>query len=425
MANLKPIAMNKFLLALAFFYFTSSYAQITFEKGYFINNNDVRINCYIENMDWNNNPKSFTYKLLENDQPKQEDFTGVREFGINNVSMYKRFTLNMERSTYEIGQLTPNKNPVFKQETHFLKALIIGDASLYVWTGDNLVKYFFETKSMPIEQLIYIRYTTYEGYRISENNMFRQQLLNSLKCVDLTEKDFKNLKYKAEGLTTVFKKYNTCANKNNPVSTIAFFEKEKRKSLQFKITAGVAAASLSITDPGTLYNVGTNQKSVVFKIGAELEYLLPFNKNTWSLFLNPSYQKFEAENTYTKIDLTSSNNSYLTHTATTSYSSIEIPIGVRRYFYVNANSKVFINAAYVVNASLGNSKIVFKNAENTINANKEVEITSKANLALGAGFSYKKLSTEIRLYTPREIIRPVLWSGKYNMLGVVIGYSVF
>jgi len=417
--------MNKFLLALAFFYFTSSYAQITFEKGYFINNNDVRINCYIENMDWNNNPKSFTYKLLENDQPKQEDFTGVREFGINNVSMYKRFTLNMERSTYETGQLTPNKNPIFKKETLFLKALIIGDASLYVWTGDNLVKYFFETKSLPIEQLIYIRYTVNEGYNISENNLFRQQLLNSLKCGDLSEKDFKNLKYNANGLSDVIKKYNTCANKNSPVTTtVDFFEKKKRKSFLLKITPGVAAASLSITDPSIAYNVSTDQNGVVFKIGAELEYLLPFNKNTWSMFINPTYQKFESENTYTKFDVIS-NNSYLNHTATTDYSSIEIPIGVRRYFFLNTNSRIFINAAYVIDISVGDSKIEFKNAEK-INANKQVSISSRNNFAAGAGFSYKKLSAEIRINTPREILGSYIsWSGKYSTLGVVVGYTIF
>ena len=414
--------MKKLFFAVMLFCFTVSHAQIVFEKGYFINNSGMRIECYIENVDWNNNPKTFTYKLLENDQPKIETYMGVREFGIDNVSMFKRFTVNMEHSRFETGLLAQSKVPAFKEETLFLKAVVTGDANLYVWSGENIVKYFYETKANAIQQLIYIRYLQ-NGYEILENNQFRQQLLNDLKCGDITEKDFKNLTYNENALSKIFVKYNNCAG-TTANSTVNFAEKNNGKSLSLKITPGVYMASLSISDPSTIYDASTDQHGMVFKIGVELEYMLPFNKNTWSIFLNPTYQKFKEENTYIKADLIN-HNSYLTYTAQTEYTSAEVPIGLRRYFFLNSNSKIFVNVAYVIDLVVGDSNIDLINVEK-INANKHVDIGSRNNFAAGIGFAYKKFTAEARINTVREIAGGYInWHAKYTSTGITLGYAIF
>lgn len=81
-------------------------AQITFEKGYFIDNLGKRNECYIENIDWRNNPTSFTSKLNPTDsEVKIGNIIGVSEFGIDNLSMYRRFDLIIERSQSVIGSL--------------------------------------------------------------------------------------------------------------------------------------------------------------------------------------------------------------------------------------------------------------------------------------------------------------------------------
>ena len=56
--------MKKFLLVLFFeLFFLQSYSQVNYEKAYFIDNDNVRTECFIKNKDLYNNPNTFEYKL--------------------------------------------------------------------------------------------------------------------------------------------------------------------------------------------------------------------------------------------------------------------------------------------------------------------------------------------------------------------------
>ena len=44
---------------------TNCCAQISFEKGYYIDNSNQKVDCLIKNVDWKNNPTSFEYKLSD------------------------------------------------------------------------------------------------------------------------------------------------------------------------------------------------------------------------------------------------------------------------------------------------------------------------------------------------------------------------
>ena len=59
------------------------YSQISFEKGYYINNSYQKTNCLIKNIDWKNNPT--------------------------------------DRSSEIMDDLNNDKNPTFKEEKLFLK----------------------------------------------------------------------------------------------------------------------------------------------------------------------------------------------------------------------------------------------------------------------------------------------------------------
>ncbi len=65
-----------------------SYSQITFEKGYFINNNNKKIDCLIKNNDWKNNPIEFNYKLLNDKNIQIASINSIKEFGIYNYSKF-------------------------------------------------------------------------------------------------------------------------------------------------------------------------------------------------------------------------------------------------------------------------------------------------------------------------------------------------
>ncbi len=59
---MKKLLFNLFFLLL----FANSFAQISFEKGYFLNESGDKTTCLIKNIDWKNNPVKFSYKLNEN-----------------------------------------------------------------------------------------------------------------------------------------------------------------------------------------------------------------------------------------------------------------------------------------------------------------------------------------------------------------------
>lgn len=414
--------MRKFLFVFFILTYSLTHAQIEFEKGYFINNSGIKTECFIKNLDWRNNPKTFEYKINIQDTKSSIGTTSnVEEFGIDKTSKYKKFDINIERSGNNISELTENKNPVWKEEKLFLKVLVEGDATLFSYTEGNIYKYFFKTNNSLVEQLIYIKYLNSSSENgtigsVSENNQYKQQLFNTLKCSTLSENNFKNTKYEKASLIKLFKEYNACF---NPNATNNFEEKTKKNLFSASFTPSINYTTISIKDPNTSNNYSTDlDGKMIFKIGAELEYTLPFNKNTWSLFINPGYQKYKNEKKYPVLFNNGWGGTHKDISVEVEYSSFEIPVGVRRYFFLNQNSKIFINGAYVLNF-FGETKMKFNNGSLIL------ESTSRHNFAFGVGYKYNdRFSLEVRTNTGAEILSDyMMWSSKYTATGIVLGYK--
>ncbi|MFT3795611.1 hypothetical protein [Flavobacterium sp.] len=399
--------------------FSFCQAQITFEKGYFIDNSGKRTECYIKNMDWKNNPTDFMYKLqLEDTEARTETKNNVTEFGIDNISKYKRFNVKIEKSHTNTNKLTKNKAPNFKDEVLFLNVLIEGEANLYQYTDGLLTKFFFDKKDQPITQLVYIRYLTETG-EAAENNQFRQQLLNALKGDNISENDLKKIKYEKSALIKLFEKYNSTSN----TAVKKFERKSTAKPFAFKVVAGVTSGSFEMEIPHLKYDqqpagdFNTDSK-ISYKVGVEVEYTLPFNKNIWRVFVNPMYSKFEADaqfNTYGLFGDPTSN------TVSTQFNLIEIPLGVRRYFYINDASKIFVDAAYVVNVYNG-TEIIYNKNQNPVTFDK---IDAGGSCALGLGYNYKKFALAASFSLPKKFTVEKVYSGSYKTIGLIASYELF
>lgn len=407
--------------------FSLSQAQINFEKGYFISNAGNRMQCLIKNIDWKDNPTEFEYKInLDDSESKTATIESVTEFGIDSISKYKRFKINIERSSNDLRDISKTKNPVWNEEVLFLKVLIEGEATLFSFSDKNIYKYFFETKNSQIQQLVRIKYISYEKNpgeafyddRIRENNQFRQQLYGRLKCDTFSENIFENVKYSKSSLTNIFEKYNSCVGSN---STTSFKEKAKKDAFIIRITPSInQTASLFIDDPNVYYNLDTTiEAKTIFKIGVEFEYILPFNNNIWSIFINPTYQKYKAEKTYVNNDGFGSQGVDVTNNVVVDHSSLEIPIGIRRYIFLNKTSKIFINAAFVKNL-VGKSKFDFNNGDQIL------ESSARSNYAFGVGYNFKnKFSIELRLNTSKNLLSDYFfWEANYSSIGVIFGYRI-
>ncbi|MDO9256789.1 MAG: hypothetical protein Q7U54_14820, partial [Bacteroidales bacterium] len=150
-----------------------------------------------------------------------------------------------------------------------------------------------------------------------------------------------------------------------------------------------------------LYTDYGNQ--INFRIGAEAEFILPFNKSKWGIIFDPSYQYFN-----------SSGQSGL-GTKKINYQSIEFPIGLRHSFFFNENLKIFVNAFFIPATSIDFNSTI-----------SDLEIKTWISTAFGSGVAYKKLSAEVRYYTNRELlIKYLYWTTDYRRLSLILGYRIF
>ncbi len=118
--------MNKktiLILTLIVFSFNVQ-SQIIFEKGYFIDKTDTKIDCLIKNIDWKDSPKKIEYKTSENGELINIDTNTLKEFGIYTISKYVKNTVKIDKSLDNFNNLTFDKNPELVEETLFLKVLV-------------------------------------------------------------------------------------------------------------------------------------------------------------------------------------------------------------------------------------------------------------------------------------------------------------
>ncbi len=404
----------------------SLYSQINFEKGYFINNSNEKVECYIRNKDWKNNPIEIEYKKqLEDITSITDSISNISCFEIYNELKYQRFEVNIEKSGDDLRFITSNKNPKWEHETLFLKVLVEGEASLFQYINENLYKYFYKTSNTSIEQLICIKYNSTEknngildnfNNSIKTNNQFRQQLYSFVKCESMLQSDFESIGYYRGDLIKHFTKYNNCI---GFIGSKYIISKEKG-DFNLKILASLSSSQLTISDPNFYYNKSTEVNGkALYGFGLELEYVLPFNKNKWSIYCSPQFQKYNNFKSYIKKDGFGSIGQDINHTVKINYTNIGIPIGIRHYLFLNKKSKLFINGEYVINVN-SESQITFDNQD-------IIDINSRYNIALGIGYCYNnRFSIETKANLNRELLgNYISWSAQYSTFGIVIGYVLF
>ena len=207
------VKMRIILLALFFLMKMVCFSQIDYEKGYFIRNNGDTINCLIKNSDWKYNPKKINYKLTANSVPAVSDISEMFEFGITGISQYNRFVVDIDTSGQKPAiadlYMSSQSEPEFSTETLFLKLLIDGKAKLYQYEDYRVKRFFLQADTSRLQQLIFKDYYL-NGGAVEQNNSFRGQLYNLLRCKEITVADLKNIKYDDADISKIVLKYNLC-----------------------------------------------------------------------------------------------------------------------------------------------------------------------------------------------------------------------
>lgn len=403
--------MKKISLLIGLLAAGMQYAQITFEKGYFINNAGERTEASIKNLDWKNNPNEFEYKLDGSSDVRKENIKNIQEFGIDTLERYVRKTILIDRSSDHLNRLSETRAPEFKEETLFLKYLVEGKSNLFYYESGDTRRFFYSTDDGSVKQLIYKSYAINES-QIGYNEEYKKQLSESLKC-GVDSKMIKKTDYEPTDLTKIFITNNECSTGH----TVLYGQAKVKKDL-FNLTIRPGINFSSVENNYHYYSVNDQTKfdtKAFFRIGAELEFILPFNKNKWALFTEPTYQYYK--NT-TEVSLMDGSYDGKKSKRSVDYKSLEIPLGIRHYFFITKQSKVFVNAAYVLDFNL-NSAITYDQTE--------FKIASSNNFAFGAGYKYNdKYSVEFRMGMSRDLLRNYLnFASNYKTISVILGYTLF
>lgn len=308
---------------------------------------------------------------------------------------YVRTTIEIDRSSKHANNLDLNKKPNFTKEDLFLKVLIVGDATLYSFEGNNLTRFFFDNQNNEIKQLVFKLYLNADD-KIQQNNFFRQQLYNSLKCKEISISYLEKIDYKANDLVKLFVAYNNCLDS----SYDNFTNKEKKDFFNLSLKLGLNNTSFKIQ------NLRSNTESdfgnqLGLRFGLEAEFIMPFNRDKWSVFIEPTYQSFKTVDGAGPF-------------ASINYNSIEIPIGLRHYLFLSELSKFFVNAAFVFDFS----------GESTIG---NLEVKTSSNLVFGLGYKHNnKYGVELRYYITRNLFyNYMFYTSGYNNISLIFGYNFF
>ncbi len=361
--------MKQPVIILFFFFSTFSiFGQISYEQGYVVKNNGEKISCFIKDLESLRTPTKFEYKINISDKETiTGDIQSIQEFGIPAKFKYKRQTVEIDTENHRV---TTQRNPVFETKTVFTKVLVEGEASLFSYFDGETVSFFYTLKSKDINSpktLVYKEFITHKN-TLRKNDNYKQELMNNLVCENLNQKDFENIDYFQNSLLQLFIKYNSCLGGNYEIF------KEKRKGIfNLKIAPRIAFNSLftGIRSDNRLDTQFDNKTQ--FFVGVEFEYIMSFNKNKWSVFIDPTYQYFKQE------DVEVGYNDVL---VSIDYSSVEVPIGIRHYMFLNDTSKIFVNFGFVVDLVLNNK------FEYTLVTNFNEPIFSTPNFTFGLGYNF-------------------------------------
>ncbi|WP_152286525.1 hypothetical protein [Flavicella marina] len=413
-----------FVFLLSFIYANS---QSKFEKGYIIDNKNKKTECLILNQGWSDTPYEIIYKSSEGATEKTLSIDDMKEFSLIGQSKFIRYTGKIERSKKEIDDLTTENKPKFNVETIFLEEVISGTASLYVYRFEEINKFFFSAFETPIEPLVKITYLNTSRTTYKENNMYRQQLFNSLKCDDLKTNRLEWLKYESKDLAKYFEKYNVCINPDYVNENENHMKTKFMDYIHLNILPGVTYNQLRLQNLRYNFNDAGTANEFGYRIGAEIEAVIPYFNYSYSVILEPKYSSFSYKGYFDEA-------SYFSGT----YSIFEVSIGLRYKYRANEKSAFFINGNYgfgfpSTQNSDGVSTKLYRdsffngvrteNLQYTDNEHK----TALGSFEIGLGYKFKeKYSIELRFTAVEtDVLNRNLWTGSLARQNLIFGYTLF
>lgn len=374
-------------------------AQMVFENAYIIDYQGNKKLVLIKNEGWVENPTKIIIKDENTGKESTLGLNEIDEFGLNNGITYRKFTLPVAHYEDDLNKV--DSNPEFNPQTQtvFLKELTSGALRLYSYHRGTTKFFIGKEREIPTQ----LRYKKYYNSKndLQRDRTYRTQLSQLIDCPNT---NLNSLDYKTQALTDVVMTFNNgCV---EPEST-----KNKREIRVHILAEGHMISTTANADVYQLDHIKMNAKQVA-KIGVELEYILPFLGNSFSLFTAPKYYRY-------KNDFVREYSVYPhTQTVVIDASILEIPLGFRYYNYFNGDNALFLSFAYVLNNTLNSTMQV-----NTLE--DDLDYSGVSSFHVGLGYRYKKLMAEMQYERFGFLSTKRIHNIRSTGFGVSLKYNIF
>lgn len=374
-------------------------AQVKFESGYYVDTNGNKNECQIKNFDWQYNPTEI--EIVENGESKKLTLNDILEFSIGLDKKYLNATVSVDTSSDNLLhiKLSSTIRPLWQKQRVFVKVLVEGQMNLYSLNTESYTRFYYRHTTDSITPLVYKQYFVSRSL-VGTNKQYLMQLEKLLDCGGLS-RNIKS-KYTARDLSALVVKYNQCTN-----STVSNYKFEKQIKFHVKATIGLNYSSYKASIDGALFPTEADfGYKLTPRFGAELEMMLPYWDNRWSLLFDPNYRTYKSN--------TEDNGNYYS----VDYQSIEMPFGARAHFYVKQNCQIFVDILYIADIHLGNTPISMDGTE--------FPEKSAPNYGLGIGFSSKRISFSARFNSLRDLAAEYIsLNDSFKNFSIITTYKLF
>jgi len=396
-----------------FLFLNLSFSQ-KFEKGYFIENNGNKVECFLDKKYQFYSPDIVKYKLLENDNIKEIGLNSIKELSIYNKVIYYKFNVELEVSGVGIEDLNNEKKLNTITKNVLLELVEDGKIKLFVYNFDYKSCFYLlkEPESVP-ELLDYKKYRSGEQFvAVSENNDYRNEIYNFVKDANISAAELENIEYEEDDLQKVIKRYNEFNNNSLSLN----IKKSKSSKLNIKPRLSILNSSVEYQN---LINSSFNSKSkfdskvgLGFGIDLELETISNF-----SVFLSPIFSSYTNTSTQTIYGVSSNDRVIETKV---DYKFIRNLIGVRKYFELKNKKEIYLGANLIFDYVL-NSETIQVFHPDLINLN------SNFQLGLNLGFDInKRYYIEFNYDLPKNLSSNTTGrETKYNNISFSVMYNLF
>ncbi|MGW9686271.1 porin family protein [Flagellimonas sp. 2504JD1-5] len=249
------------------------------------------------------------------------------------------------------------------------------------------------------------------------DNWCKQQLPYTRKKLDSVRKKLESFELRSKSLLTVFFDDIDLMDYGDEIIQNKI---NNSRWFNLSIRIGVNRSSFSMGNPNfeSRRNLDFGSKTNP-RIGLEAEFVLPFNKNKWAVIAEPTYQYYKSNLIINSEDISGG----MIQSAL-KYNSIELPIGIRHYLFLNHSTKLFVNASYHFADFDFDSLVDFKRSDGS-NFNDPLAFRRETHWAVGTGIKVmNRYSLEIKYLGSPRAINALFWNSEYETLSFIFGFTL-